>query len=141
MKSYSTCHVLLADDDEDDQLMLGSLFKQHCPECQFLGVENGQELIHYLEQPDAEQPSLILLDLNMPILGGFDALRHLKNSEQHRTIPVVVLTTSEEPEDINRSYQLGANAFLTKPGSHTDLKTMVVHIRDFWLKLAKLPEK
>lgn len=140
MTTQPTHQIILADDDEDDRLLIGSLFSQHCPDYAIRFAENGQELLDLLAEPDNLPVSLILLDLNMPVLGGFDTLRHLKGDGPRRSIPVVVLTTSEEPEDINRSYALGANAFLTKPSGHADLRMMVVQLRDFWLKLARLPD-
>ncbi|TAE21762.1 MAG: response regulator [Cytophagales bacterium] len=139
MNPNATQLVLLADDDEDDQLMLESLFRQICPDYLFATVPDGQALIERLEWSNEPPPSLILLDLNMPLVGGFDVLRHLKASERLYTIPVIVLTTSSEERDVRQSYALGANAFLTKPGSHADLKAMVEVLRDFWLRQARLP--
>lgn len=129
----------MADDDEDDQMLIRGLFRQHCPDYPLDMVQNGQELIDQLEGGGGPVPSLILLDLNMPLLGGFEVLRHLRDSERLRTVPVVVLTTSADERDINQSYALGANAFLTKPGSHAELQAMVLHLRDFWLRQARLP--
>lgn len=139
MITNATLRILLADDDEDDQLMISSLFRQYCPEFQLICVENGHELVQFLEQPYQQAPSLILLDLNMPILSGFETLRYLKSSELFRCIPVIILTTSEEPDDIRQSYTLGANAFLTKPASHACLKDLVINLRNFWLVQAHLP--
>ncbi|WP_375448431.1 response regulator [uncultured Fibrella sp.] len=139
MTLQPTSQIILVDDDEDDRLLIGSLLTQHCPGHTLRFAENGQELLDLLNEPDGLPVSLILLDLNMPVLGGFDTLRYLKGEGTQRSTPVVVLTTSEEPDDINRSYALGANAFLTKPAGHADLRTMVLQLRDFWLKLVRLP--
>lgn len=132
--------VLMVDDDEDDQLMIGNLFSHHCSGLSFDGVQNGQELIDRLEKPGELPPSLILLDLNMPLMNGFEVLEQLRASERLRAIPVVVLTNSEAEQDIWQSYALGANAFLTKPRGYEDLQTLVLHLRDFWLRQAHLPK-
>lgn len=138
MKPTNTHLILLADDDEDDQLLIGALIRQHCADCTFETVDNGQALLDRLGE-DRPLPALILLDLNMPLLGGLDVLRHRQASEHLRSIPVIVLTTSAEETDVNRSYALGANAFLTKPGNYDELADMILHLRDFWLKQARLP--
>lgn len=131
--------VIIADDDEDDRFIIGSLFRQYCLNCLFRYAENGQELIERVEAPDEPPTALILLDLNMPVLNGFDTLRYLKGAPPLRSIPVVILTTSEEPSDVDRSYALGANAYMTKPGDHDDLTMIVQRLCDFWLRIARLP--
>lgn len=131
--------VVIADDDEDDRFIIGDLFRQHCPDCVFRFAENGQKLIDLVEASDGPPTALILLDLNMPVLNGFDTLRYLKGAAHLRHIPVVVLTTSGEPSDVDQSYALGANAFMTKPGDHDDLALMVKRLYEFWLRMARLP--
>lgn len=131
--------VIIADDDEDDRFIIGSLFREHCPDCGFRFAENGQELIDLVEVSNEPPTALILLDLNMPVLNGFDTLRYLKGSAPLRHIPVVVLTTSGESSDVDQSYALGANAFMTKPSNHDDLTMMMMRLCDFWLRLARLP--
>ncbi len=135
-----THQIVMADDDEDDRLLVGSLFEQHCPECTLSFAENGQELIDMIENSNAPPPALILLDLNMPILNGFGALQRIKTAAHLQKIPVVILSTSAEPVDVNRSYALGVNAYLTKPARHDELKAMVLKLSGFWFNLASLPD-
>lgn len=137
--ALTTYQVIIADDDEDDRFIVGSLFRQYCPDCVFRFAENGQEVIQIVEASNEPTTALILLDLNMPVLNGFDTLRYLKGTAHLRHIPVVILTTSGEPSDVDQSYALGANAFLTKPGDHDELTTMVMRLCDFWLRVAPLP--
>jgi CheY-like chemotaxis protein len=81
----------------------------------------------------------VLLDLNLPRIGGFEVLASIKSLQATRHIPVVVLTSSESSDDIIRSYQLGANCYLTKPFSVGAYREMAKRLYEFWLELAKLP--
>lgn len=87
----------------------------------------------------APRPDLILLDLNLPKMGGREVLEQVKRSEQWKTIPVVVLTTSAAEEDIDRSYQLHANCYITKPVDLDQFLKVVKTIDNFWLAIVKLP--
>jgi CheY-like chemotaxis protein len=111
-------------------------------------VENGEELLRYLRREDAREdegaeaaprPDLILLDLNMPRVDGREALREIKSDSELRRIPVVVLTTSEAERDILESYNLGVNAFVTKPVSFDALADAMDSLGAFWFDLVKLP--
>jgi len=109
-------------------------------------VEDGEELMDYLRQEGAytapgaaPRPGLILLDLNMPRKDGREALQEIKTDPSLRRIPVVVLTTSQAEQDILRSYDLGVNAFVTKPVTFDDLSTAVTVLGNFWFEIVKLP--
>jgi len=103
---------------------------------------NGEEAINYLSRHgsyhDAVIPQLVLLDLNLPRVGAFEVLASIKSLDATRHIPVVVLTSSESTEDIMRSYQLGANCYLTKPSGSALSRDGQTALR-VWLELAKLP--
>ena len=114
--------ILMADDDADDRL----LCQQALAESRVLNdlrfVEDGEQLLDYLYRRNAfadpassPRPGLILLDLNMPRMDGREALRIIKADPALRKIPVVIMTTSQAEEDIDRSYDYGANSFVTKP--------------------------
>jgi len=139
-------HILIADDDLDDCfLALDALRESHVSnEVHF--VHNGEELLDYLKRrkpyADATRhplPGLILLDLNMPLKDGREALAEIKADVVFRSIPVVVLTTSDEEDDILRSYELGVNSFITKPASYSGLLEVMQALGIYWLKIAKLP--
>ncbi len=109
-------------------------------------VEDGEELMDYLyrrnrfaDAEDAPVPGLILLDLNMPRKDGREALQEIKSDPELRRIPVVVLTTSEADADIIRSYDLGVNAFVTKPVTFDGLADAIKRLGEFWFEIVKLP--
>lgn len=106
-------------------------------------ASNGLEAMDFLGRVGAfgaaPRPDLILLDLNLPKMGGREVLEQVKRSEQWKTIPVVVLTTSAAEEDIDRSYQLHANCYITKPVDLDQFLKVVKTIDNFWLAIVKLP--
>jgi len=109
-------------------------------------VEDGEELLDYLyhrgkyEPPGSSPtPGLILLDLNMPRKDGREALREIKADPDLRRVPVVVLTTSKAEEDIYRTYDLGANSFITKPVSFEGLVAVMRDIGRYWIEIVELP--
>jgi CheY-like chemotaxis protein len=106
-------------------------------------VPDGEEAIAFLRQAgpytDAPRPDLVILDLNLPRKDGRAVLAEAKSEPALRTIPVVVFTTSYSRPDVARSYVLGANCYVSKPGSLTDFLTAVQAIEKFWFGLARLP--
>jgi len=108
-------------------------------------VTDGVECLEYLRQEgeyaDEPRPDLVLLDLNMPRKDGQDVLKELKEDEKLCRIPVVVLTSSESEEDIAKSYELNANAYLTKPVDFDGFIEIVNRMENFWFKVVKFPEK
>lgn len=139
-------HILLAEDDPDDRLLTRRAVVESRVATTFAAVENGEELMRYLRRegeygaPDpAPRPNLILLDLNMPRMDGREALREIKSDAELRRIPVVVLTTSEAEQDVLQSYDLGVNAFVTKPVMFDALAGAMRSLGEFWFDLAKLP--
>ena len=106
-------------------------------------VSDGVEALAYLRQQepfsDAVRPDLVLLDLNLPKRDGREVLAEIKGDESLRQIPVVVLTTSREEEDILRSYDLGANSFVSKPVGFASLVQIVSGIASYWFQLVELP--
>ena len=109
-------------------------------------VEDGEELLDYLyhrnqytDPLSSPTPGLILLDLNMPRKDGREALREIKADPELRRIPVVVLTTSKAEEDIYRTYDLGANSFITKPVSFDGLVSVMRDIGRYWIEIVELP--
>jgi CheY-like chemotaxis protein len=104
---------MLIDDDPDDQLFFRDAMQLIRPDFQCEMVSSCQEAFRQLEK--LPPPDFIFMDLNMPIMNGFDCLVYLKNQEKYKNIPVVIFTTSKNIQDINRTRQLGARHFLTKP--------------------------
>ena len=137
--------ILMADDDCDDRLMAEDAMRESRLGNTFRCVEDGQELMDYLTRrgkyavQDAPRPGLILLDLNMPRKDGRQALKEIKSNPDLRRIPVVVLTTSKTEEDVLRSYDLGANSFITKPVTFDRLVDIVRTLGNYWFEIVKLP--
>ena len=108
-------------------------------------VTNGVELLDYLAAGDDDQdedhprPDLILLDLLMPEMGGMETLQRLRSDDRFRTIPVVIMSSSDTPAHVEEAYTSGANAFLVKQGSHAALLGQMRTFSAFWLEAAKLP--
>ncbi|SNQ50313.1 Response regulator rcp1 [Frankia canadensis] len=135
--------VLLVEDDPGDVLMTREAFEEHRLRNHLNVVSDGEEALAYLRgegrYAGAPRPDLILLDLNLPRRDGREVLREVKNDERLRRIPVVVLTTSEAEEDVLRSYDLHANAYITKPVDFERFVAVVRHIDDFFITVARLP--
>src|SRR5678815_5280709 len=128
--SRKSITILLADDDADDRMMAADALEESRLANDLRFVEDGEELMDYLHrrgkfaEPDAApRPGLILLDLNMPRKDGREALREIKAEPELRSIPVIVLTTSQAEEDIYRTYDLGVNSFITVSYTHLTLPT------------------
>ena len=105
------------------------------------GVDAMDFLRHEGRHLRAPRPDLILLDLNLPKMDGREVLAQIKADDRLRTIPTIILTTSEAEADITKSYQLRANCFLTKPVELGAFESLVKSINDFWLTKAKLPHQ
>jgi CheY-like chemotaxis protein len=135
--------ILLVDDDEDDRLNTEHAFGKHRLANELRFAVDGEDLMNYLrrrgEYANAPRPGLILLDLNMPRKDGREALKEIKEDPELRNIPVVVLTTSGEEEDILRTYDLGANSFIRKPVEFDALVKIVDTIGRYWFQVVELP--
>jgi CheY-like chemotaxis protein len=142
----SNLTILIAEDDPDDRLMAEEAFLECRVGVPLRFVSDGEELLDYLRRrgryADAEEhrpPALILLDLNMPRKDGRETLQEIKSDPELRHIPVVVLTTSSDEEDVLRSYRDGGNSFITKPASFNGMLDMVRSLEKYWLETADLP--
>ena len=137
--------VLLVEDDPGDVLMTQEAFEENRVNNRLCVVNDGDEALAYLRQQEphtnAVRPDLILLDLNLPRRDGLQVLQEIKNDENLRRIPVVVLTTSQADEDILRSYQLHANAYVTKPVDFDQFIKAVRQIDEFFVSVVKLPPR
>lgn len=138
--------VLMADDDEDDVLLTSEALEESKLANDFRSVADGVELLEFLNREgryadpaSSPTPGLILLDLNMPRMDGREALRIIKNDERLRQIPIVVMTTSEADTDVVRSYDLGANSFITKPVTFEKLVEVVRMLTTYWFDIVALP--
>jgi CheY-like chemotaxis protein len=140
--------ILVAEDDPDDRMLLKEALEENALEVDLRFVEDGEQLMEYLYQrgrysdpTSAPRPSLILLDLNMPRMDGREVLKAIDTDPGLRRIPTVVLTTSRSEEDIDYSYSLGANSYITKPVTFGALVEMTRALSRYWLEVVALPVK
>ena len=135
--------VLLAEDNPGDARLTEKAFEQGNILNNLHIVEDGVEAMKFLRQEDEyrekPRPDLVLLDLNMPRKDGWDVLEEIKEDPVLARIPVIVLTSSEAEEDIVKSYDLQANAYLTKPVDFQGFIDIVNGFEEFWLSVVKLP--
>ncbi len=136
--------ILLVEDDPGDVLLIRESFADHKVGNVLSVVNDGVEALAYLrgqgEYAGRRTPDLIVLDLNLPRKNGNEVLAEIKGDPELTMIPVVVLTTSEAEEDIRRSYQLHANAYITKPVDFDRFREVVHQIDDFFVGVVKLPK-
>ena len=135
--------VLLVEDDEGDVLMTREAFEHYKIRNELHVVRDGEQAVQFLRREgsyaDAPRPDLVLLDLNLPRFDGRQVLAEIKSDAVLRSIPVVVLTTSEAEEDIVRSYELHANAYVTKPVDFDRFIEVIRKIDEFFVTVVKLP--
>ena len=136
--------ILIAEDDPDDRLLFDEALNELGLREQVAFVDNGEELLLYLRKlhlnsGDSQRPMIVLLDLNMPRKDGREALREIKEDPKLRSIPVVVMTTSTLEDDVQRSYELGVNSFITKPATFERLVEALDVVTTYWLKTVRLP--
>jgi chemotaxis family two-component system response regulator Rcp1 len=135
--------VLLVEDSPGDVRLTQEAFRDANRAIHLHVANDGVEAMAFLKHEgrfvDAPRPDLILLDLNLPRMDGREVLAHIKENEDLKTIPTVILTTSESESDIAKSYELQANCYLTKPVQLDAFEALVKSINDFWLTKVKLP--
>jgi CheY-like chemotaxis protein len=138
--------ILLAEDDADDRLLVKEALAEGRVLNDLRSVEDGEELLAYLRRQgryadpeESPRPGLVLLDLNMPRKDGREALREIKADPDLKRIPVVVMTTSKAEEDVLRSYDLGANSYVTKPVTFERLVELMKVMGRYWIEFVELP--
>jgi len=136
--------VLLVEDDAGDVLLIREAFDDNKVANRLHVVSDGVEALQFMRREgqfaDAPRPDLVLLDLNLPRKDGWDVLKEVKDDCTLRSIPVVVLTTSAAEEDVLRSYDLHANAYVTKPVDFDRFISVVRQIDQFFVSVVKLPK-
>jgi CheY-like chemotaxis protein len=133
--------VLLVEDDPGDVVLIQEAFEHNKVRNRLHVVGDGVEAMAFLRNGGGERPDLVLLDLNLPRKDGREVLAEVKSDPELRSIPVVVLTTSKAEEDILRSYDLHANAYVTKPVDFNRFIEVVRQIDEFFVTVVKLPAR
>jgi CheY-like chemotaxis protein len=145
-QSMKLVPVLLAEDEENDVLLLNRAFKEADIQNPLRIVRDGQAAIDYLsgagefgDRTRFPLPCLIILDLKMPLITGMDVLRWIREQPNLRCVPVIMLTSSAEPQDVERAYELGVNAFVSKPSGISKRAELAKLIKGFWLGFNEPP--
>lgn len=129
--------ILLVDDDEDDAQIALKAFRELGLEKRVRLARDGVEALEYLHgsrsRGGAPAPLLVLLDMSMPKIGGLEVLKAIRADPRTRNVPVVMLTTSSRPEDVERSYALGANGYIVKPSDFERYTAAVAGAGSYWL--------
>ena len=137
--------ILLVDDNPDDVLITQRAFKKGKIKNKLYTVENGVEAIKFLRKEGdyskASVPALIFLDVNMPLMNGFQVLEKIKGDKELRKIPVIMLTTSERDSDIDKAYALGCNSYIVKPVNFQKFLEVIITVQEYWLQICKVPMK
>jgi two-component system, chemotaxis family, response regulator Rcp1 len=140
-----TKEVLLVEDSPGDVRLMQEAFGTANPSIHLHVASDGMEAMAYLMHQgihvNARRPDLILLDLNLPKMDGREVLAHIKTDDTLKTIPTIILTTSDAQADVTKSYQLQANCYLSKPVQLDAFEGLVKSINDFWLTKVKLPQR
>lgn len=136
-------HVLLVEDNPGDVDLTRETLESGKLVLQISVVSDGAMALDFvLKRPPfegAQRPDLILLDLNLPMVNGREVLAEIRKQPDLRRIPVVVLTSSDAEQDVLRSYELGANCYVTKPVGLKEFQAIVRSVEDFWFTVVKLP--
>jgi CheY-like chemotaxis protein len=142
-----TKHILVAEDDASDSFFLQRAFTRSGIRSQLHFVRDGQEVVDYLKgeggfakRQGHPFPELLLLDLKMPRLNGFDVLRWIRKQPGLKRMLVVIFSSSQETEDVDKAYDLGANSYLTKPHDLDELQGIAERVKQYWLELNRKPD-
>jgi CheY-like chemotaxis protein len=127
--------ILLVEDDNNDTALILRVLKQQVPADSIRHVSDGDAALELLKNWDGEPLQLILLDLNLPTRSGLDVLKQLRDTRETSHVPVVVMSGSSDANDVTRSYDLGANSFLSKTDRAEQFEDTVRQIAPYWLKL------
>ena len=135
-------HILLVEDNEGDILLTLEAFEESKLKINVSVAKNGKEALDFLFKrgafTDANKPNLILLDINIPIFNGHEVLQQIKADSDLKKIPVIMLTTSSNQQDINKAYNNHCNSYIKKPLNMTEFLGAILKIEEFWLELTTL---
>lgn len=137
--------VLVADDNADHRfLIVRALRDANGLALEVDSVEDGEEVLDLLygrgRFADRQRPHLVLLDLKMPRVSGMEVLERVKADPELKDIPIVVLSSSDRPEDVTEAYRVGGNSYITKPSTLAGMRAGVAELSHYWTKLAVLPD-
>lgn len=138
-------YILLVEDSEQDALLIREALEEQEILKEMSHVQNGEEALKYLKKEapyeNSKLPDLILMDINMPVMNGIEALKQIKSLENFKQIPVLMLTTSSRKEDILRAYKEQSSSYIVKPEDIYELDRLAETIKNYWTNTVRLPYK
>lgn len=138
-----SAHILLVEDNEDHAVLAMEAFERGKLVVDVRHVENGVECMKYLRKEgrysDAPSPDLVLLDIQMPMMDGYEVIAAIRKDPHLMSIPVVVMSTSTEDAGVRRMYELGCNSYIAKPVEFGNFVELLARIGDYWLHAVVLP--
>ena len=143
----NSLHILVAEDNEDHAEMIIDALEDYNKNNRIIHFQNGELLIAHLlniggvKNTKTQLPDLILMDIKMPIMDGLEALRLIKENAALKHIPVMMVSTSENALDIEKSYKYGANSYIVKPFDYKEFATKICEVNHFWADISKLLKK
>lgn len=147
-KFASPVPILIADDDAQDAMLVRMAAQRASLGFRLECVGDGEQAIDYLmgrarygDRQTHPFPSMMLLDLKMPRLSGFDVLDFVRREPALRQLPIVIFSSSDDPKDIERAYESGANSYLCKPHSNDDLSALLKALEEYWCKFNRFPPR
>ena len=145
-KSKNQITILFVEDDDDDFSLIQDAIAEVNIEGCIKRVKDGEEFLNYLlhispfeSLENYPLPDIIFLDLNLPKIDGREALKQINATPELKKIPIIILTTSNSPQDIEVTYKYGANSYVQKPSSYNSLVAMFKTMKSYWLEIAELP--
>jgi|LNFM01.1.fsa_nt_gb CheY-like chemotaxis protein len=132
--------ILLVEDNDLDEMLTLRAFRDNGLERPVLVVRDGQQAVDYLADDDKALPALVLLDLKLPKLGGFEVLQRMRAAPRTRWVPVVVLTSSLQADDLRESYRLGANSYVGKALDYDRFSKEIGALLRYWLAINQSPQ-
>ncbi|MEM8527163.1 MAG: response regulator [Bacteroidota bacterium] len=129
--------LIFVEDSASDAFMIKRILKKEVITDNYQWFQDGEKAIDFFKNREIQNLSLVLLDVKMPKISGFDILEKIKQNEKTKNIPVVMLSSSEERKDIEQAYLCGANGYLTKPKQFSELKETIRLVTNYWLNLNK----
>ena len=136
-------HLLLVEDEFADAELFTELISEISEDICVYHVPDGQQALEFLmrqgQYPHVPLPHLIVLDLNMPVMNGHEFLKRAKREDRARSIPVLVLSTSDDPRDVRQAYHEYANSYVVKPGSFAEYRNLLALIESYWRGAVRLP--
>jgi CheY-like chemotaxis protein len=121
-------NILLADDDADDRLFFKEAMEEINPDTLVSFVNDGSQLMYFLNQPGIQLPDIIFLDLNMPIKNGMDCLMEIRANDRFKEVIIAMYSTSGSEQDVQEAFVLGANIYIKKPNNFADLKASLAKV-------------